>query len=240
MDIPSHYKIFKVETCDSTMDLCTNLMDREGFSDDQTCVVLSQSQIKGRGRRGRSWKSEAGNFYLSLGFECSKKKEIAQLSFVAALAAGRSVLSYQQDIGLAYKWPNDLFIKDKKLGGILIEAKDKKTIVGIGLNIVTSSSFVGYDATNLKDNGVETTPEDFLKVFLHYFDFYKTQWLEKGFENIRNEWTACAWNMNELINVKDGRGRLIKGIFKGIDPKGGLIIQQAETEEILYSAQIVR
>jgi BirA family biotin operon repressor/biotin-[acetyl-CoA-carboxylase] ligase len=236
----NNYKIFKVTSCESTMDQCKSLMDNNDIQPDQTCVVLAQSQNNGRGTRGRSWTSDIGNFYLSLGFQCSKKKEIAQLSFVTAVAAGKTVLSYRQDIGLAYKWPNDLFIDDKKVGGILIEARDQNIIVGMGLNLVTSPSFVGYDATNLQDNKIDATPENFLGKFIRNFDLYKTQWMEKGFENIRNEWMSAAWKLNKAVNVKDGKGRLIKGIFKGIDSDGGLIIQHAEKEEVLYSAQIVR
>ncbi len=221
------------------MDLCADLMDRNGFSE-ESCIVLAESQTNGRGRRGRSWKSDVGNLYLSLGFECPNEKDISQLSFVAALAAGKSIASFNKDMKLAYKWPNDLFVEDKKIGGILIETKDQKVIIGFGLNILTAPFLVGYDATSMKDQGVEITPEDFIETFIPNFDLYKAQWMQEGFENIRNEWTSWAWKLNDYINVKDGQGRVFKGFFKGIDSKGGLIIQHADKEEVLYSAQIVR
>jgi biotin-(acetyl-CoA carboxylase) ligase len=65
-------------------------------------------------------------------------------------------------------------------------------------------------------------------------------WIQKGFSSIQSKWVERAWKLNELAFVKNSKGQIIEGIFKGINSKGGLIIQQAENEEVLYSAQIIR
>lgn len=236
------YKFFKFDVCDSTMDTCKDLLSQNQPITDTSLVVVADQQEKGRGRRGRTWKSDIGNLYISIGFNYPESVEIAQLSFVTALAVGQTVLHFGKDCDLAYKWPNDIFIKNKKVGGILIETQnvENEVIIGMGVNILKSPSLVGYDATNLKEYGVHVQSDDFLKVLIKNFDFYKNKWITQGFQFIRDEWLEKAWKLNENISVKNGKGKVVEGIFKGIDPKGGLIIQQAEHEEVLYSAQIIR
>jgi BirA family biotin operon repressor/biotin-[acetyl-CoA-carboxylase] ligase len=237
------YRFFTVDTCDSTMDLCRDLMKKTLLEEDKGCVVLAERQRKGRGRRGKGWKSESGNLYTSIGLRLSdnfKNKTVSQLSFVVAIALGKTILNYAKDLDLSYKWPNDLFIEGKKLGGVLIEIIDNYVIVGVGINIKHSPSLKDYETTSLKDYGVDITPKYFLEDFVNNFDVYKKLWIQKGFSSIQSKWVERAWKLNELAFVKNSKGQIIEGIFKGINSKGGLIIQQAENEEVLYSAQIIR
>ena len=104
-------------------------------------VVLAEYQHGGKGRRGRRWASPfARGLYLSLGWRFdmapASLNALSLASGVAvARALGRSGLS-----GVALKWPNDLMLADKKLGGILLEARSETAaacdvVIGIGLNI---------------------------------------------------------------------------------------------------------
>ncbi len=104
-------------------------------------AVLAYSQVKGRGQGGNSWESEPGknltvSFILEPHFLKSEKQ--FYLSMISALAAAGFFSQFTHDIRL--KWPNDIYWKNRKAGGILIENSFlgntfESSIIGFGLNI---------------------------------------------------------------------------------------------------------
>ena len=121
----------------------TNSDALEFFSQNQCeLVVFAETQSAGRGRRGRQWLSPyAQNIYCTLGLV--KSMPVAQqglLSIVTGLALSRSL---ESSCGLSpqLKWPNDLLVDGRKLGGILIESRPKQSVneqfyaIGFGLNV---------------------------------------------------------------------------------------------------------
>lgn len=104
-------------------------------------VVYADSQTAGRGQRGNSWESADGkNITMSMLLRpcLIAPNEQFCLSEVVALAVARVVERYVQDVTV--KWPNDIYVGDKKICGILIEhklsgGKISHTIAGIGLNV---------------------------------------------------------------------------------------------------------
>jgi BirA family biotin operon repressor/biotin-[acetyl-CoA-carboxylase] ligase len=108
-------------------------------------AILAECQTAGRGRRGRTWHSPAqGNIYSSVIVvpPIGVNRPESWLSWVPLLSAlaVADCLSSHAGCGVSVKWPNDLLVGDKKLGGILCEqtsTSDKALaiIIGIGLNI---------------------------------------------------------------------------------------------------------
>ena len=104
-------------------------------------TVIAESQTKGKGQRGNSWESEAGKnltFSTVLYPTALEANKQFCLSMLAALACHEALDNYID--GFSIKWPNDIYWKDKKIGGILIENELEgkyivQTIIGIGLNI---------------------------------------------------------------------------------------------------------
>ena len=119
----------------------TNLYARSAASDAYTTLITTDYQTAGRGQRGNTWESEAGKnllFTLSLptkGIAASQQFALSELISVALC----DVLSeYTEDIRI--KWPNDIYHKDKKLCGILIEhdlegTQLTRSLIGVGLNV---------------------------------------------------------------------------------------------------------
>ncbi|MBQ2658773.1 MAG: biotin--[Erysipelotrichaceae bacterium] len=101
--------------------------------------VSAESQSAGRGRRGRSWESREGNLYLSLLLKDEKYlKQAEAISSVSAYLILKILEGYGlKDLNI--KWPNDIYVKDDKICGILLESistdKLECLIVGIGLNV---------------------------------------------------------------------------------------------------------
>ena len=180
-------KTIHFETIDST-----NTYLKENYSKlDDFTFVSADFQSKGRGRNNRNWKSEKGEsllFSLLIKDE-SLMKEFKSLSIISAL----SLIQTFETMGikdLSIKWPNDIYYKDNKLVGILLEAvsttKLECLIVGIGIN-VNQKEFEGdykrqptslykilnkdIDIDDLKNVVYQKLEENFLLV-KKGFDFY--------------------------------------------------------------------
>lgn len=118
-----------LETCPSTNTWALeNLATlREGD------VIFTERQTAGRGQQGRIWQSPQGVLTASFVLE-----SVPLSGF--SLAAGLAIVFAVEDLipslinKLQLKWPNDLYISEKKLGGILCESKEQKLVIGIGLN----------------------------------------------------------------------------------------------------------
>ena len=118
------------------------LADGFPFADGSRGVVaLAEEQTQGRGRRGRTWHSPRGaNLYLSLGWRFHGPVERLSGLSLAIGAMLAEVIARDFGVDLALKWPNDLFHRERKLGGVLIELLGEQNgaipvVAGIGLNV---------------------------------------------------------------------------------------------------------
>lgn len=106
------------------------------------CVVIAGTQTAGRGRRGKQWLSLPGKgVYLSLLLRPRwPATESPFIAFFAALAAARAL--DRLNIGaVKLKWPNDVLVKGKKIGGVLVEPRINRgciefVVVGVGINVL--------------------------------------------------------------------------------------------------------
>lgn len=177
-------KTIHFETIDST-----NTYLKENYEKlDNFTFVSADFQSAGRGRNNRNWKSEKGeNLLFSL---LIKDKALIDKFSCLSVISAFSIIKALNLEHLSIKWPNDIYYKDSKLCGILLEAVTRNEIecliIGIGLN-VNQREFVGeykrtptslYQITNqsqdirlLKDKIFNQIYSDFMKVKEGY-DFY--------------------------------------------------------------------
>lgn len=129
------------------------------------CVWLAELQTAGRGRRGRRWFTPfARNIAVSLGFAVNQPPtELGGLSLAIGLAIA-NLLHGEGVEGAKVKWPNDVYIGDAKVCGVLIEvvtrAKACDCIIGIGLNLdlpASARTSINQEVTDLKSEGVATS-----------------------------------------------------------------------------------
>lgn len=128
-------KLIRLRTVDSTND---EVRRQLALGAGEGLVVLAEEQTKGKGRPGKKWFSPRGNLFLSAAVKPYKNpKELAPITLLGALAARQAVES-KYKITVTIKWPNDLLIKGKKVGGVLVERLASGfLIIGIGLNLNT-------------------------------------------------------------------------------------------------------
>jgi BirA family biotin operon repressor/biotin-[acetyl-CoA-carboxylase] ligase len=180
------------------------------------CLCVAESQTKGRGRNLKRWQSpKYENIYMSLSFSTNQElKNFSSFSLVSALAVHNVLM--RQNIFTEIKWPNDIFLNEKKIGGILIETlprgEENLIVVGIGLNVfMENNSEIERDWTSLKLEFENIEIDDFVK------DFNKLNFLrdKKVFLSnlINKEGTALDINSDGSLNVRIGNQ--IKKISSG-------------------------
>jgi BirA family biotin operon repressor/biotin-[acetyl-CoA-carboxylase] ligase len=118
-------------------------------------VVVADVQTKGRGRGRKKWESPKGGLWFSILLRPNVPgPTLPLLQFLAAIAT-RQALENETDLSVKLKWPNDLVLGNKKLGGILIESKTlgdriSFAILGVGLNINQLKAQLPPGATSLR------------------------------------------------------------------------------------------
>ncbi|MBB6611230.1 biotin--[acetyl-CoA-carboxylase] ligase [Pontibacter sp. Tf4] len=146
-------QLYYLPVCDSTNSEAQQLLIKNKAT--EGCTIITSEQTKGRGQRGNSWEAEPGK-NITLSVILSPVFLPVRQQFYLNMAVSLAVLDLLHERGAAdaqVKWPNDVYFKDKKLGGILIENTINSyslqhSIVGIGLNV--NQLYFGVDtATSL-------------------------------------------------------------------------------------------
>ncbi len=146
---PAPFRLLIRESVESTNDE-VRVLAQAGAPDG--LVLLAERQTAGRGRRGAAWFSPAGtSLAFSILVRPDEPKALwPRLALAAGLAVAEAVESFGLQAGI--KWPNDVWIGQRKVAGILVEAGSDFAVVGIGLN-VNSTEFppeVSEIATSLR------------------------------------------------------------------------------------------
>lgn len=206
--------------------------------------IVADTQVAGRGRRGRHWVSEPGNLYASLLlYDPAPPSLSPQICFVAGLALHDAISDALPDLDpqqLRLKWPNDLLLSGKKSAGILVEgavASVRQAIVtGIGVNCRHHPSNTPYAATDFAAEGFSLTPAMlFENLANRMMDRLATWQGGRNFAGIRNAWLARAHNLGREIEVKLPE-RVLKGRFEEIDGDGALVLVLADGHRELIRA----
>jgi BirA family biotin operon repressor/biotin-[acetyl-CoA-carboxylase] ligase len=161
--------------------------------------------------------------------------DAAQLGFLPVIAASKT-LDYLLGTSpnFSYKWPNDLLLNKKKIGGTLLEAGfDQKTkkiwiVVGFGLNLQHFPSSTFFPATSIRDEtGRDLKIEEVVELYLQNLSGLYSDWQDMGFQPVRKEWLNRGHGINETLCVKLGNKNLF-GFFRDLDGTGALVIETSK------------
>ena len=208
-----------------------------------TC--LAEYQSAGRGRRGRQWISPFGcNLYLSTYWKLEQGPAAAiGLSLVVGIVIAET-LNKLCGNKVKVKWPNDLYMNDKKLAGILVELTGKTgdaahIIIGIGINIGMNKSIIKKDETinqawsaltdeveNIERNELAGNIINALKKSLLIFE-------KQGLKPFLSRWFELDNFLERNVKLLIGND-IIVGVEKGINEQGALLLQKENGEIIPY------
>ncbi len=199
-------------------------------------VVAASRQTAGRGRLGRTWESLPGRgLYVSIllrpDLAVTETSRLPILASVAAVDAVETVAGARPQI----KWPNDLMVRGRKLGGLLIETEMSGrnlafAVVGIGINVRHAEGDFSPEVRDLATSLYLANDQlyrraDLLVALLQAFE----RRLARPFAEAREAWTASSLTLGQRVELNTGRGRK-HGQAMGIDDSGALLLRSDSGE----------
>ncbi len=186
-------------------------------------LFLSERQRMGYGRKGRRWNSAPGKD-LIVSFTLRPERGPDGLTSLAALACARTLSSRVG--GISIKWPNDLYIGERKVGGILAESKGGGVVLGIGLNINGTVDDFPLElraiATSIRiETGAVHRRHDILIELIEILRSLYRGWSETGLARYVEELSELMLCMGEEVSLESG-GASVEGIMSGITDDGRL------------------
>ncbi len=204
-----HYR-----TCDSTN---TRARELAAAGAPGGTVVTAEEQTAGRGRQGRAWVAPSGKALLYSAILRPFDDRHFLLSLAAGLAVCESAEALAPGVECRIKWPNDVWVDERKLAGILIEtrAQERWAVIGIGLNLTiephefppelrqTATSLGGFTAEQARDA----------------LDEQLSRWIYEQPERV-----LAAWRQRDALRGREVSWENGSGVAGGVDDRGCLVV----------------
>jgi BirA family transcriptional regulator, biotin operon repressor / biotin---[acetyl-CoA-carboxylase] ligase len=212
-------------------------------------VCIAELQHAGRGRLGRRWIAPfGGGIAMSLGWACSDViRTLPALSLGVGVAVSRA-LARAGATGISLKWPNDIWFRDRKIGGVLIELRAEAggpahIVIGVGVNVslpaaarlqIEASGVSVAAAADASNEPVSRNLlagailDELLSMLLQYERF--------GFAAFRDAWSALDALNGRPAQVAIG-DTMIMGIARGVDLEGALLLDTGERMQRFVSGE---
>lgn len=233
-------QILWLKETDSTNNHLRRLLDKEQLPEGS--LVVTDFQTAGKGQVGNSWESEAGMnlmFSLLLYPDFIPANRQFLISQIASLSVKETLDAYTDFIQV--KWPNDIYWKDRKICGMLIENDLSGqllycSIIGIGLNL--NQSLFRSNAPNpislTQITGKKYDREEVLNRFLRIFFQYYCLLLQEKEEEVRTAYMQALYHGEGYHRYRDGQGQF-EARIQAIEPTGHLILQLRDGEQRRYA-----
>jgi len=232
--------IKRLRSANSTNDAAINILKNQENID----WIIADEQLNGRGRRGNIWTSPLGGLYASVVLSDDKIEysHLSQLSILSSVVAAKTI---EEIIGknlIRSKWPNDIFLAEKKLCGILIESVfiENKfyVIVGFGINVKFTNEQNQAKFSYLQEISDKVSVEKcFNKLILNFNKIINIWDYGRSFTRFKNYWLMLTQDHGRIIKVRI-KNILIEGVFENIDDQGNLILRVGGKKEIINTGEI--
>jgi len=226
-------EIIFLDSTSSTNDVATKLGSKEKTP--EGTVIIADEQKNGRGRFGRNWISPPGvNLYFTVILKPTLFPEnISIVTLAAAVAVASSVREYT-GIEAEIKWPNDILIHGRKIGGILVEMKSMGERIdllniGIGLNVNMQLDTIPEDirpfTTSLKtESKTDIDRCSLLNVILRQLEQIYKMILNGDKQTLINEWIQLNCTIGKEVSVQS-QNSTIRGVADSVNDNGELRIR---------------
>ena len=211
----------------------TNAWLMRQAGDHPVAACIAEHQSAGRGRRGRQWCSPFGsNLYLSL--RCRFEDGMGRLSGLS-LAVAVAVVRALRESGVAdtaLKWPNDIYWRGRKLGGILLEVAGESSgpcmvVIGVGLNVAMPTSAgqeIDQPWTDLASIGDGVSRNQLAGCLLHHLVDAVATFQRQGLSAFEHEWRQVDLLYGNPVVLLQPDAEIC-GIGRGIAPDGSLLLE---------------
>lgn len=210
-------------------------MELGNADEPEGAVVLAEEQTAGRGRAGREWHSERGTgIYVTLLLRPKISPVQAPLLTMMAGLSARAAIQAQSGVTVDLKWPNDLMLEGKKIGGILTEMYAEPTqvrfvIVGIGINANQEKfpSELAAIATSLRAHaGRSQSRMELLVRLLREFENDYNRFLREGSASVTQRFeSVSSYARGKRVSISNG-AESYTGVTAGLSPEGLLLVER--------------
>jgi len=229
---------FSVEIVPEIDSTSSELMRRARAGRTEPVLLLAEHQTAGRGRLGRNWQTAPGAaLTFSFGLPLAPE-DWSGLSLAIGVVAAEAL---HPDVGL--KWPNDLWWRDRKLAGILVETAglaqgpERFVVVGLGLNIATpqpTDQALRTPPAGLRDLEPGIDAATALGRIAAPLVLAVQAFGSRGFAPWRERFAARDVLRNRAVQLSDGS----HGVARGVDAEGALLVETEEGLQPVRSAEI--
>ncbi len=209
----------------------------------ESVVLAARKQTAGRGQKGNGWESESGK-NLSFSAMWFHDDFSARQQFSISEAVALCVVELLAGIGIEsmVKWPNDVYVCNRKICGILIEhtvlgMNLERTVAGVGINI--NQNVFRSDAPNPVSASMITGKnyriDELLEEYVSLLDkSLETLHTESGRERMHERFMANLWRGDGKAYPfrESGTGEIFQGVIKDVSPMGFLSVENVENGEI--------
>ncbi|NHI82713.1 MAG: biotin--[acetyl-CoA-carboxylase] ligase [Candidatus Thorarchaeota archaeon] len=231
--------------------LSTNLVAKRLIDDggSEGIIVIADRQVNGRGRHGRRWYSPLGGLYLSIVLQPPAGAASSPLLGIMLANAAVSALEETARLQARLKWPNDLLVNGKKLGGILSELVPTTkgrlvAILGIGINI--SSQILDFPdrlrntmTTIAEESHVVPTREVLASSIINNADSQLQEVYEtRAFDSILMNYAEICETLGRDVMVRLSTENL-RGTAVEIDASGGLIVKNRDGQHLVSAGEVI-
>ena len=255
-DAPLEGRIFRhienviyLPAAPSTNDVAKTIVEKmlAESEDVRPTILVAGEQSAGHGRLGRSWVSLPGSLAVSVIVPWPAGPERVHLPLRAGIALARG-LSRAFGLDVRLKWPNDLLVNRKKVGGILVEARANDegegwAIVGVGLNVKGKRGELDShglrDATSLEEAGAPAGTLEGVHPLSSLLDILDVPLAEPDSEPLPEAFASVAAHApGDALSVQNA-GRTVSGVFRGVNADGALRLGMGSGEETVLSGDVV-
>jgi len=194
--------------------------------------VWTQQQTQGRGRGGNAWKSPAGVLTATFVVDVARGLNAQQFSLAAGLAIAHAVEDLEPKVEARIKWPNDCYVNDRKLAGVLCESAAAKgrdvMLIGIGLNVAPEwdrSDPLSTSAIALADIvGKPPSMRALLASLRRYLLEADGLITANGWRHLLDQLRERDWLAGKSIRLESNK-KSADGIAVGFDEQGRLLLE---------------
>lgn len=206
--------------------------------------VSADHQTHGRGRQGRTWHSLEGNVHISYVFEISSYVPLSYLPILFSseiLKPLLSLSSHDSHALFSLKWPNDLLLNGKKVGGMLMHKLDESPTenilsLGLGINVVRRPTFeekqLSFSPTSLQEEGYAFSHKEIIHMITTHLEALLKNMpfechLQEYWEKVRQSWLDYCHHKNKIIQIRNPQSphEFLTGRFITIDQNGHLVLE---------------
>ena len=201
-------------------------------------LILARLQTAGRGRGNNVWISGPNDLTFSIVMPRTTypimEGDMGPLSLWTAIGVGKGLDEEHGDI--RWKWPNDLYAYDRKLGGILIETVPRPTpavVVGVGVNLGNNRPVT--NAIGLSE--VVPRADDRFNVLLSVISFLDRVWVDASQGDLAANWAERCMLTGRPVTVMAAEEKYV-GTFAGVESTGAMLLQMDSETKSFFSASV--